>query len=276
MRMIMAVACAWMLILSVFSYPTLAAGPLLLEGDFIQGGLVTGRAPGARKVLVDGRSIRIGPGGVFVFGFGRDFGPRSEMVVEYGDGSRKRRVINVQKRRYKTQRIDGLEPAKVTPPKKVYERIKAENARIAAVRALDTPEALFLSGWQWPVKGPISGVFGSQRILNGKPKRPHYGLDIAAPAGSPVVAPADGIVRLAEKDLYYTGGTVMLDHGFGITSVYSHMQTVTVQVGQRLRRGEQLGTVGATGRVTGPHLDWRVNWFGERLDPAFLIGLKTQ
>ncbi len=275
MRMMMAVL-SWLLMALVPALPARASGPLMLEGEFTQGGLVTGRAPGARKVLVDGRSVRIGPGGVFVFGFGRDFGPRSEVIVEYDDGSRKKRIIEVRKRRYKTQRIDGLPPAKVTPPKKVYDRIRAENARIARVRALDTPEALFLSGWQWPVKGPISGVFGSQRILNGKPKRPHYGLDIAAPAGSPVVAPADGIVRLAEKDLYYTGGTVMLDHGFGITSVYSHMQSVTVKVGQRLRRGEQLGTVGATGRVTGPHLDWRVNWFKERLDPAFLIGLGAQ
>ncbi len=143
---------------------------------------------------------------------------------------------------------------------------------IAEARARDTPEALFAGGFVWPAIGPISGVYGSRRVLNGEPKRPHYGVDVAAPEGSPVVAPADGIVALAEDDLYYTGGTVMLDHGHGLTSVFLHMSEVAAPLGARVRQGELIGRIGATGRVTGAHLDWRINLFTTRLDPALLVG----
>ncbi|MEE8188755.1 MAG: M23 family metallopeptidase, partial [Kiloniellales bacterium] len=146
-----------------------------------------------------------------------------------------------------------------------------ENARIAAARAVDRPEPLFESGFVWPATGPITGVFGSQRVLNGKPRRPHYGVDVAAPEGSIVRAPADGVVAIAAAEMYYTGGTVLIDHGHGLTSVYSHMKEVRVSEGQRVKQGDPIGTVGATGRVTGPHLDWRVNWFDQRLDPALLV-----
>ncbi|MDP7546581.1 MAG: M23 family metallopeptidase, partial [Alphaproteobacteria bacterium] len=138
--------------------------------------------------------------------------------------------------------------------------------------AKDSPTPWHESGFLWPLRGRISGVYGSQRILNGQPRRPHFGLDIAAKRGSPVHASTDGMVALAESDLYYTGGTVMLDHGHGLTSVYSHMQSVTVKAGQLVRQGEQIGTLGTTGRATGPHLDWRLNWFKQRLDPALLVG----
>ena len=117
----------------------------------------------------------------------------------------------------------------------------------------------------------ISGVYGSQRILNGKPRQPHYGIDIAAPKGTPVVAPADAVVRLAESDLYYTGGTLILDHGHGLSSAFLHLATVDVRVGESVRRGQKIGTVGSTGRSTGPHLDWRINWFDRRIDPAPLV-----
>ncbi len=160
----------------------------------------------------------------------------------------------------------------VTPDAKVLKRIRREAKAIGKIRRLDTAETWFADGFVWPVRGPISGVFGSQRILNGEPRCPHYGVDIAAPRGTPVTAPAPGRVALAEADLYFTGGTVMLDHGHGVSSVFSHLDRVSVTVGQVLRRGEALGTVGASGRATGPHLDWRVNWFAERLDPALLVG----
>ena len=181
------------------------------------------------------------------------------------------RTFEIAKRSYNIQRIDGLPPNMVTPSEKELVRIRKENAKIGAVRKVDRPEPLFESGFVWPAKGRISGVYGSQRILNGEPRRPHFGVDVAAPVGTPITAPADGIVVLAEDDLYYTGGTVILDHGHGLTSAFLHMKDVTVQVGQHLAQGGMIGTLGATGRATGPHLDWRMNWFNQRVDPALLV-----
>ena len=159
----------------------------------------------------------------------------------------------------------------VTPPKSFWDRIKRENKVIKNVRSLDTNVDFIFQKFDWPTKGIISGVFGSQRILNGKPKRPHYGVDIAAPEGTDILAPTEAIVRMAEKDLYYTGGTVMLDHGHGVTSVYSHLSYINVKVGDKINKDQKIGEVGSTGRSTGPHLDWRINWFSERLDPALFI-----
>ncbi len=247
------------------------ADAVRLEGKFIQGGVIFGQAtPGARIVL-NGREIRVTPGGRFVFGFGRDAPETAELEITLPGGTRDLRRLRIEQRTYKTQKIEGLPPKMVTPPEKTLARIAKENQAIAAARAVDRPEALFESGFIWPARGPISGVFGSQRILNGKPRRPHYGLDIAGPAGTPVLAPADGAVAIAAKDMYYTGGTVVLDHGHGLTSVYSHLKDVTVKQGQILRQGDVLGTIGATGRATGAHLDWRINWFKERLDPAYFV-----
>ncbi len=266
---------AWLPFLLAWIWaPDLAA--LELAGRFEQGGLVQGRvAPGSR-VFVAGRTVRVTEDGVFVFGFGRDHGPEITVEAVTPSGERQRKTIAVAKRQYAIQRIDGLPKKMVTPPKAVWDRIKRENARIAKVRRQDSSMPWFRSGWVWPVRGIVSGVFGSQRVLNGKPKRPHYGIDIAAPTGTPVVAPADGVVAMAEPDLYYTGGTVMLDHGHGLTSVYSHLEKVTVAVGEVVRQGEAIGTVGASGRATGAHLDWRLNWFKERLDPALLVGPMPQ
>lgn len=247
------------------------AGLAKLEGHFTQGGVVFGKSvPGAR-VTLNGREVRVSATGNFVFGFGRDAPQEALLSIETPDGAHEQRKLKVKKRQYKTQRIDGLPRKMVSPPKAVLERIRAENKSIAAARAVDRPQPYFESGFVWPVIGPISGVFGSQRILNGKPKRPHFGLDVAAPAGTPVAAPADGFVAIAESDMYYTGGTVVLDHGHGLTSVYSHLREVLVKQGQVLRQGDVLGTIGATGRATGAHLDWRFNWFKERLDPAFFV-----
>ena len=158
----------------------------------------------------------------------------------------------------------------VTPPESVLARIKRENAKIHAVRMNDRAEPFFEKGWVWPAKGRISGVYGSQRILNGKTRRPHFGVDVAAPVGTKVIAPSDGVVVLAESSLYYTGGTIILDHGHGLTSAFLHMSALAVKTGQRVQQGDLLGAVGATGRATGPHLDWRINWFDRRLDPALL------
>ena len=250
--------------------PVLAA-EVALSGSFTQGGLVSGAAAGAVTATLDGQRVPVEPGGRFVFGFGRDAGARSELVVRFADGLEEVRVLAVAARTYAVQRIDGLPAAQVSPPAEVLARIDAENARIVAARAIETPQAWYAGGFRWPVRGRISGVYGSRRILNGEARAPHYGLDIAAAAGTPIQAPASGIVTLAEDDLYFTGGTVILDHGAGISSTFQHLSVVGVEAGDFLEAGDVLGLVGATGRVTGPHLHWAVNWFEVRLDPALLV-----
>lgn len=247
------------------------ADPLALNGNLTQGGLVFGTvAPGSR-VMLDGRTVRVSAAGRFVFGFGRDAPPSAALRVVRPDGAVETRTLSIAPRDYNVQHIEGLPPKMVTPPEDVLARIRRENEMIAAARAQDRAEPLFDSGFIWPAQGIITGVYGSQRVLNGEPRRPHYGIDIAAPAGTPVVSPADAVVTLAETDLYYTGGTLILDHGHGLSSAMLHMKTLSVSVGQRVRQGDPLGTVGAGGRATGPHLDWRINWFDQRVDPAFLV-----
>ena len=231
-----------------------------------------GRVAPGTEVRFLGRRVRVSPDGLFVIGFGRDFAPKATLKLRHADGREEVRDLTIRRRQYRIQRIDGLPPKMVTPSAKALSRIRREAALIRAVRATDTGRAWFRDGFAWPAIGPISGVFGSQRVLNGKPRRPHYGVDVAAPEGTIVRAPAPGRVALAEPDLYFTGGTVMVDHGHGLTSVYSHLASVTVTVGRTLAQGDPLGTIGATGRATGAHLDWRLNWFEQRLDPALLVG----
>lgn len=242
-----------------------------LDGDRVQGGLMFGKTDPGTEVVFDGRRIRVSPQGDFVIGFTRDAKPTALLKLRYPDGSTQTETIKVKKRKYKIQRIDGLPPKMVTPPKEVLERIRRENAWIRKARAQDTAVPHFLKGWVWPSQGRISGVYGSQRILNGKPRQPHFGIDIAAPTGTPVVAPSDGVVTLVEKDLYYTGGTIILDHGHGLSSAFLHMHDVTVKKGQKVKQGDKIGTVGSTGRSTGAHLDWRINLFDARIDPQFLV-----
>ena len=242
-----------------------------MSGNFTQGGLVYGQAAPGVEVTFEGRKVRVSETGRFILGFGRDAPPNAVLETFWPEGRVEMRHLVIAKREYEIQLIDGLPPKMVTPPEEVLARIRKENARIARARAVDLAEPLFGSGFAWPVIGPISGVFGSQRVLNGEPRRPHYGVDIAAPAGTPVKAPADGVVAIAHSDMYYTGGTVLLDHGHGLTSVYSHLEEVSVREGQRVAQGDVIGAVGATGRATGAHLDWRVNWFDRRLDPALLV-----
>lgn len=253
----------------------LAGSPLAaettLEGKPIQGALIVGRTTPGSSVTLDGRRVRVAPDGVFALGFGRDAPAKAVLELRKPDGKTEIRAIAVAKRKYLVQRIDGLDESKVTPPPETVERIASEGKAIVEARRRDGAEALFAGGFIWPTKGPISGVFGSQRILNGKPRAPHFGVDVAAPVGTPIVAPAAGVVALAESDLYFTGGTVIVDHGHGVTTVYAHMDTVEVTPGRRVGQGERLGTVGKTGRVTGAHLHWGMSWFDERLDPALLV-----
>jgi murein DD-endopeptidase MepM/ murein hydrolase activator NlpD len=251
---------------------TAGAQELRLEGALIQGGLIQGFIEPGAEVLFEGRPVRVSDAGQFLIGFGRDdIGP-FELEVRHPSGIITRRSLTIEARQYDIQRIDGLPQNMVSPDPDTLDRIQSEGAVIASARARDTPEPLFAGGFVWPAIGPISGVYGSQRILNGEPKRPHFGVDVAGPVGTPVTAPAVGIVVLAEDDLYYTGGTVMLDHGHGLTSIFLHMSLVTVRLDERVAQGDLIGRIGATGRATGPHLDWRLNLFKTRLDPQLLVG----
>ena len=241
------------------------------QGKFIQGHFIIGKTESGTKVLIDKKEVRVTKDGFFAFGISRD--RKYDVVITLKkDGDKQEIVKKVQKRKYNIQRIDGLEEEKVTPPEEVYERIKKENKLIAKARAIDSDLDFFKDKFIIPVDGAIiTGVYGSQRILNGKPKWPHYGLDFAQDEGTLVKAMISGTVTLAEPDLYYSGGTLIFDHGHGISTLYMHMHEIFVEKGQKINQGDIIGTVGSTGRATGPHLDVRLNWFATRLDPATVI-----
>jgi murein DD-endopeptidase MepM/ murein hydrolase activator NlpD len=242
-----------------------------LTGKLTQGSLIIGRVPPGSRVALDGKSARVDGEGRFLLGFGRDAAPTARLAVTGPDGKSGTQSLEIAKRSYDIQRIDGLPQNQVEPNAQELARIKAEQARINKARARDTDIAFFAEGFDWPAIGPISGVYGSQRILNGQPRRPHFGVDVAAPPGTPIKAPCGGIVSLADPDLFFTGGTVLLDHGFGLCSLFAHMRRLTVKEGDRLARGDQVGELGGTGRVTGPHLHWGMYLFNTPLDPQLLV-----
>ena len=241
------------------------------DGQFTQGGLVIGRTVPGAKVYVDGTPVRVSAAGDFVLGFGRDAAAEVKVRVTAPTGGSEVRKMAVQSREFKVQRIDGLPPKQVTPDPEVVKRITAESALIKATRKIDTPTPHFKSGFVWPIQGVVSGVFGSQRILNGKPRSPHSGVDIAAPRGAVVRASADGVISLVHQDMYFTGKTVLIDHGFGLASVFIHMDEILVREGQKVAQGTPIGKVGATGRATGPHLHWGISLFQIRLDPSLAV-----
>ena len=241
------------------------------DGKFIQGHFIIGKTEPDSKVKIGKKQIKVSKDGYFAFGLARD--RKYDVVITIEKNGVKEKITKrVQKRKYNIQRIDGLEEKKVTPPEEVYERIKKENKLIAKARAIDSDLDFFKDKFMIPVDDAIiTGVYGSQRILNGEPKWPHYGLDFAQKEGAPVKAMLNGTVTLAEADLFYTGGTLIFDHGHGISTLYMHMLDIFVEKGQKVKQGDIIGTVGSTGRATGPHLDVRLNWFDVRLDPATVL-----
>ena len=239
-------------------------------GKFLQGHFIIGKTDPTAKIIIDKKQVKVSEDGFFVFGLDRD--RKFDLTItKIIDGKKDKIIKKVLKRKYNIQRIDGLEESKVTPPESVYKRIKEENNKIGEARAINSDLPFFKNQFIMPVEGIISGVYGSQRILNGKPKWPHYGIDIAAKQGTLIKSSGSGIVTMAEDDLYYTGGTIIMDHGHGISTIYSHLENVMVSVGDKINQGDIIGTVGSTGRSTGPHLDFRVNWFQTRLDPMSVI-----
>ena len=245
------------------------------EGKFIQGHFILGKTDPGAKIQIDKKSVRVSKDGFFAFGLDRD--RKYDVTIEIKkDGKTEKLIKKVQKRKYNIQRIDGLEEKKVTPPEEVYERIKNENKLIADAREINSDLDFFKNKFILPLDNAIiTGVYGSQRILNGKPRWPHYGIDFAGDLGTPIKAMADGIVTLAENDLYFTGATLIFDHGHGISTLYMHLDEIFVEKGDIVKQGDIIGTVGSSGRSTGPHLDIRLNWFGTRLDPATVLDIKS-
>ena len=246
-----------------------------LPDTLSQGGLVIVRLSPGSQLVVAGKRVHVGGDGVAVFGAGRDErGPLTISIVEQ-DGQRRDTLIAITPRDWPIEYVNGVPPATVNPPPALAARIEREQAAVTAVRSRYDDREDFLSGFIWPVQGRISGRFGNQRVYNGDPKAPHSGMDIAVPQGTLVRAPAAGIVTFAQPDLYLTGGTIVLDHGFGLSSNFLHLSKLEVAVGQRVSQGQVIALSGMTGRVTGPHLHWGFNWFGVRLDPLLLPGIAT-
>lgn len=243
---------------------------LNLKGKPTQGGLIIAQTNAANVVKINGKKAHITDNGFFMFGFGRFDDKPAHLAITF-EGVTYKTTMQSTLRDFPTEVIDGLPANKVTPPPEVYAQIKADNVKVAKARAFFDKKDDFLQRFIWPAKGRVSGVYGSRRILNGKPKRPHYGMDIANDKGTKVVAPASGIVRLAETGMYYTGGTIIIDHGYGLTTTFMHLSSVNVKVGSRVSQGEKIAEIGSTGRATGPHLDWRLNLGKIRLDPQLII-----
>ena len=264
--------CAGLLFWTVGAHAeTVINGATLLRGGAIEGGLMIARTAPDNQVTLDDATIPVAPDGLFIVGFHRD----SDLPVTIGitktDGTRQLTVLTPQQRSYQIQRIDGLQKNMVTPPENVIARIKSDQASVAAARQTPAAAGDFWRGIDWPVTGRISGVFGSQRILNDQPRQPHYGIDIAVPKGTPVQAPASGLVTLV-KDLYFSGWTIIINHGLGLNSTFLHLDSTAISVGDNVQRGSIIGTVGSTGRSTGPHLDWRLGWQGRRIDASLAAG----
>tara|TARA_Y100000591_G_scaffold38257_1_gene28226 strand:+ start:1948 stop:2754 length:807 start_codon:yes stop_codon:yes gene_type:complete len=254
----------------IIFFTTTQLNAIEFKGKFLQGHYIIGITNPTAKIIIDKKKVKVSKDGYFVFGIDRDR-KFDVAITKIIDGKKEIIIKQVLKRKYNIQRIDGLEESKVTPPESVYKRIKEENNKIGEARSINSDLVFFKNQFIMPVEGIISGVYGSQRILNGKPKWPHYGIDIAAKQGTMIRSSGSGVVTMAEDDLYYTGGTIIMDHGHGISTIYSHLETVMVTVGDKINQGEIIGTVGSTGRSTGPHLDFRVNWFQTRLDPMSLL-----
>jgi len=255
------------LLLLVVFFTSTQTHAIEFKGKFIQGHYIIGKTKPGSKIIIDKREVKVSKDGYFAFGIGKD--RKFDITITENNN---KIIKKIQKRKYNVQRIEGLPKKKVTPPEEFYARIKRENKLIGKAREIHSNLSFFKDKFIIPVDDAIiTGVYGSQRILNGIPKWPHYGLDFAQIKGSPIKAMNNGIVTLAEKDLFYTGATLIFDHGHGISTLYMHMNEIFVNVGDHVKKGDIVGTIGTSGRSTGPHLDIRLNWFGIRLDPATIL-----
>ncbi|EKF75857.1 M24/M37 family peptidase [Alcanivorax hongdengensis A-11-3] len=242
-----------------------------LQGERTQGTLLRGQVLAGVSVWLGDKPVRTTPDGFFAVGFARDADLHPLLVLRR-QGEQQTVALTLEPRQYPIQRVNGVPERTVkTPPPAVLARIQREVAQVKAARDTDSSLTAFLTDFRWPLTGPVTGVYGSQRVYNGKPGRPHYGVDVARPAGTLVVAPADGTVTLVQPDNYYSGGTLIIDHGYGVSSTMIHLSAVLVKAGQQVKQGQPVARVGQSGRATGPHLDWRLNWYQQRLDPQTVV-----
>lgn len=249
----------------------LQASPVVLQGSLQQGSLLLGTVEKGSRAVYRDRALPVTASGQFLLGLGRDAPASIELRIVDSEGLQTVQKYEVAKRDYRIQRVNGVPSKTVDSPAADLARIRNDSALVASARREITSKEDFLDGFQLPLDGPITGVYGSQRVYNGVPKSPHYGVDYAAPTGTQVLSPAAGIVRLAHRDLFYSGGTLIVDHGHGLSSSFLHLSDVLVAEGTRVSRGQPIAKVGATGRATGPHLDWRMNWYNERIDPQLVL-----
>jgi murein DD-endopeptidase MepM/ murein hydrolase activator NlpD len=256
---------------SLAAVTQVSAQPPELHGTLEQGALVTGKVVPGTRVELDGKPVRVAPSGVFAIGFDRDAKPQAQLTLIAASGQRSAQTLSIQQRQYDIQRVTGVPQQTVEPPPEQLQRILEEQKWVEQARAVDSDREDFSGPFQWPLQGPISGVYGSQRFYNGKAGRPHFGVDVAAPVGTVVRAPAAATVTLAQPDLFFSGGTLIMDHGYGVSSTFMHLSRLLVKSGERVAAGQPVAEVGATGRATGPHLDWRINWFSVRLDPQTVV-----
>ena len=255
------------------SYADDNQAPFTLIDSPQPGALVRGNVEGNAQIWLGDTQLKVSEQGDFVFGLGRDDTGHVSIRWQTATSSGEQRY-NLPSRQYKVQAIDGLPQKMVSPSEDALKRIRKDNQQVANARKADTDFNYFMQSFIWPAEGPISGVYGSQRVLNGMPKRPHFGVDVAAPVGTPVVAPADGVVMLWVPDMYYSGGTLIIDHGHEVSSTFIHLHTSHVKQGDKVKQGQLIAEIGATGRVTGAHLDWRINWGKVRVDPQLLVPLR--
>lgn len=249
------------------------ANSMSLSGNLAQGGVAFGETLQGATVKLDGEPVLVSDDGRFLLGFGRDHGPTALLVITHVDGSVVRRSLEIADRDFPVERIDGLDQSKVSGfTEEQLKKIAADKQKKDAARSTTDMTPFWSGGFSWPVTGRISGVFGSQRILNGEAKTPHSGVDVAAPSGTPVKAPADGVIRLAEEGMYFEGGLIFIDHGQWLESAFLHLSRIDVKQGDRVKAGDVIGAVGATGRATGPHMHWSLKWMGTLVDPQLVAG----
>ncbi|NMP32348.1 M23 family metallopeptidase [Thalassotalea sp. M1531] len=244
-----------------------------LNGDISQGGLIVGQTEQGASVYLNDKELKVSKDGYFAFGFGRDDKSNYQLRVVNSEGVEEIKTMTPKAREYKIQRVNGIKKSIMNPNPKAVARAKKDSSQVKAARAISSDNTYFAQGFNAPMAGAITGVYGSQRIYNGVPKTPHYGLDYAGKKGDPVKAPASGIVTLNVPDMFYSGGTLIIDHGHGVTSTFLHLSDSYVKVGDTVNQGDVVAAVGSTGRSTGPHLDWRINWYQTRLDPALALKL---
>ncbi|MBT1445698.1 M23 family metallopeptidase [Shewanella sp. JM162201] len=250
---------------------TSAVAQIELSGKMEQGSLIRGKVPAGSNVSLNGKPLRVTPAGDFAFGIEREGALTQELKVIYADGFSEIKPLKIAKREYQISRVNGIDKKIMEPDPKALERAAKDSAMTKAARATDSDLTAFTSAFIWPLTGRISGVYGSQRVYNGVPGNPHFGVDVARKTGTVVVSPADGVVTLAVPDMFYSGGTLIIDHGYGVSSSFLHLSKLYLKVGDSVKQGDKIAEVGATGRASGPHLDWRLNWYDMRLDPATLV-----